>query len=549
MAPTTGLVAEMVRQFADPYAFLRELVQNAIDAGATRIEVRLARDPDGSVATSVDDDGCGMTLEVIERQLLTLFSSSKEGDAGKIGKYGVGFISVLALDPDEVQVDTRKGGHAWFARIHRDHRYAIEEAPPRPGSGTVVTLIGQMDRKAFAQHLAHARASLRRWCRHAERPITLRAVDRGGEGHAIEERIDRPIEVWGPIAVNATIEGDVIVVGLSAGSAHLPEPPAEAVSTIEREPTFAGFYSGGLTLFETADEVHPSLAGVRFKVVSRSLSHTLSRDNVRRDAAFAQVIDRVRGLARGPLRRALAKELERAASAAAAGDAARYAALLEAAIRPPIELSPREIPFPLAHPTGGRGTATDLRAPLLADRPCAITEALACAGKPVVLAGHASIAVNVRACFPKLVIEEARSAYLLASELAPSGESEAADRALFAEVRRAIAAAGEEIAGVGLASIDGAYANRAAVAIPDEPTRAPRLSSTKEIDDAWTRWSGRLRLLLNVASPVVIAARAIAASDPRVAGQLLARRLLVEGRGPIDPKDADRLLALLGGAS
>lgn len=30
-----GIVDDMVRQFADPYAFLRELLQNGIDAGAT----------------------------------------------------------------------------------------------------------------------------------------------------------------------------------------------------------------------------------------------------------------------------------------------------------------------------------------------------------------------------------------------------------------------------------------------------------------------------------------------------------------------------------
>ena len=49
----------MVRQFADRHAFLRELVQNGIDAGATRIDVRLERGPDGAVRTSVEDDGAG----------------------------------------------------------------------------------------------------------------------------------------------------------------------------------------------------------------------------------------------------------------------------------------------------------------------------------------------------------------------------------------------------------------------------------------------------------------------------------------------------------
>ena len=34
-----GVVSDMVRQFADRYAFVRELVQNGIDAGCGRLEV------------------------------------------------------------------------------------------------------------------------------------------------------------------------------------------------------------------------------------------------------------------------------------------------------------------------------------------------------------------------------------------------------------------------------------------------------------------------------------------------------------------------------
>src|SRR5262245_27150488 len=117
----------MVRQFADPYAFLRELVQNSMDAGATAIEVTLNRSPEGEVRTSVSDDGTGMTPPVIEESLLTLFSSSKEGDSTKIGKYGVGFISVLALEPDGVAIETWCNGGAWRVRLSSDHQYVIEE--------------------------------------------------------------------------------------------------------------------------------------------------------------------------------------------------------------------------------------------------------------------------------------------------------------------------------------------------------------------------------------------------------------------------------------
>ena len=40
-APEGGLVEEIVKEFADRFAYARELVQNSIDAGATAITVRV----------------------------------------------------------------------------------------------------------------------------------------------------------------------------------------------------------------------------------------------------------------------------------------------------------------------------------------------------------------------------------------------------------------------------------------------------------------------------------------------------------------------------
>lgn len=40
-----GFVEELVHQFTDPFAFYRELIQNSIDAGSTRIEVSLSYRP------------------------------------------------------------------------------------------------------------------------------------------------------------------------------------------------------------------------------------------------------------------------------------------------------------------------------------------------------------------------------------------------------------------------------------------------------------------------------------------------------------------------
>ncbi|MBL6995796.1 ATP-binding protein [Desulfobacula sp.] len=63
-------------------ALFREFIQNSVDAGATEISFEF----DGKYL-SVTDNGCGMTLDVIEEALLTLGGSRKlEGSIGGIGK-------------------------------------------------------------------------------------------------------------------------------------------------------------------------------------------------------------------------------------------------------------------------------------------------------------------------------------------------------------------------------------------------------------------------------------------------------------------------------
>src|SRR5262245_39466129 len=85
-----GIVGEVIAQFADPFAFLRELVQNAIDAGTPSVEVRIDHVAEGGIVrVTVRDRGEGMTREIVEDQLLVLFRSTKEHDDSKIGKFGI----------------------------------------------------------------------------------------------------------------------------------------------------------------------------------------------------------------------------------------------------------------------------------------------------------------------------------------------------------------------------------------------------------------------------------------------------------------------------
>jgi molecular chaperone HtpG len=534
-APSEGLVADLVRQFADPYAFLRELVQNGVDAGARRIEVRV--EVDGDDATfSVADDGSGMTRAIIEGPLLTVFSTSKEGDSSKIGKYGVGFVSVLALDPSEVLVETWRDGEAWLVRLGVDHRYELEALGPRGGSGTKVTLRKAIQPGAIAAHVARCRQALVRWCRHASVPIEL--VAPGVDGGALErERIDRPFALEAAITVEDRSDDGHVILGPSAGA-----PRAEGDLGADRAPTIVGFYNRGLTLHETTTPPTRALAGLWVKIMSPSLAHTLSRDDVRRDEAYERLVDRAEALVPA-LRDALAQALERAARAAS-GDAApgAFPGLLEAAVAPPLALGERELALPLTDRVDGLAAMPlveilarrdeDAHRILAAPGPTRLTAALARAGRPVVKLAHPGLATGL-AGVPAIAPERV----VALVEEAPASR---ADAALCAATRRAIEVAGVEVRRVVIATFDGAAPGRAAVAVGS--ATGPALVRTALATRWWRRLLAVDRLALVAGHALVERAREAAKRDPETAGHLLARALVVEERGALDAGDNERLL-------
>lgn len=66
-------------------AFWRELLQNSIDAGATRIDISVAQDGD-NIRCFCEDDGCGMSADLLENVYFRLGESSK--GQGSIGGFG-----------------------------------------------------------------------------------------------------------------------------------------------------------------------------------------------------------------------------------------------------------------------------------------------------------------------------------------------------------------------------------------------------------------------------------------------------------------------------
>lgn len=88
-----------------------ESIQNAIDAGATRIEVRIDRK---SRDVYVRDNGSGVSKVGMEKKLSTICISDKEHDDEKFGRHGIGFVSFTGKCK-EYKFTTRIPGNTNFA--------------------------------------------------------------------------------------------------------------------------------------------------------------------------------------------------------------------------------------------------------------------------------------------------------------------------------------------------------------------------------------------------------------------------------------------------
>lgn len=66
----------------------REAIQNAVDAGATEIELVATQNADGTMTIACDDNGKGMDLETLQNKFLVLGETGKTGDGTSVGGFG-----------------------------------------------------------------------------------------------------------------------------------------------------------------------------------------------------------------------------------------------------------------------------------------------------------------------------------------------------------------------------------------------------------------------------------------------------------------------------
>lgn len=282
-----SILDDLVHQFADPLAFFRELVQNSIDAGSGEVEVHIDHeDPDDEqprAVIEVRDWGEGMDREIIEDEFLRLFSSRKHGDLTKVGRFGIGFVSVFAIDPNAVVVDTGRSGEYWRVVFSEDRSWELYRLE-RPVEGTTVRIYVPMDRRECDQLRDDARKALTQWCKHPEIPVIYEGKD-----------IRSDFDVDSELTTAHSEEGTRVVMGM-----------------VEDEEAPVGYYNRGLTLEETRTKRWP---WVSYKIDSRYLEHTLTRDELLEDRHYAKAMELLGELAEDRLPESLIDRLEELAAA------------------------------------------------------------------------------------------------------------------------------------------------------------------------------------------------------------------------------------------
>ncbi|GAA4374652.1 HSP90 family protein [Actinomadura verrucosospora] len=131
--------------YASPRVYLRELLQNAVDAITARGAGGRVEIETGGGVLRVHDDGVGLTEDEVHTLLATIGRSSKRDELGFarhdfLGQFGIGLLSAF-LVADEIEVVTRsaRGGGAvrWTGRSEGSY---LVEPGERDEPGTTVTL-------------------------------------------------------------------------------------------------------------------------------------------------------------------------------------------------------------------------------------------------------------------------------------------------------------------------------------------------------------------------------------------------------------------------
>lgn len=240
---------ESLRYGDDPFVFLRELVQNARDAGARHIGVAVSV-TEGRSRLVFNDDGRGMSFAHARAFLFKLYASSKEGDAGNVGHFGVGFWSVLRFGPDTLRVESRtKSGETWAVELDADLKNVSDVPCALTEPGTRIILTRASAPSDLLELARTARDRLSHYCRY----VRVRGGKESLQLVCNGERVDRELTVESAMADDTGIVPSLAL--------HFTGANAEGIVALGAKPKVQ-LYARGLLVSECTvlDELDGSAA-------------------------------------------------------------------------------------------------------------------------------------------------------------------------------------------------------------------------------------------------------------------------------------------------
>ncbi len=254
-----GLLRALTEQFPEPLLCVRELVQNAADAGAQKIEVDVAYDAARSLfRLSVRDDARGMNAREVDGYLTIGFS--EKDPTKERGRFGVGKLSPYALGISRMVVETCDGHGTHRLTFNSDGSGTIMRLGARP-RGTVVRVYKDSSREE-AEKLAERTFKL------VEERCGSIAIPLFVNGHPVNRDIALPT-IYSFSFTSAAGKG---VLGMCSEPTHI-------------------LMGGGIVLETEAKILGPE---VSYILDSPRLAPTLSRNAVRRDHAFDLILKAAR---------------------------------------------------------------------------------------------------------------------------------------------------------------------------------------------------------------------------------------------------------------
>ncbi|MEZ5847601.1 MAG: DNA mismatch repair endonuclease MutL [Geminicoccaceae bacterium] len=119
-----------------PASVVKELVENAIDAGASRISIVVEKG--GTALVAVEDDGVGMTAEMLpvalERHATSKLDDHRLIDIRTLGFRGEALPSIGSVSRMRITSRTGDGDTAFAISCHAGEIAPVEPAPGRPGT-------------------------------------------------------------------------------------------------------------------------------------------------------------------------------------------------------------------------------------------------------------------------------------------------------------------------------------------------------------------------------------------------------------------------------